>query len=121
MNYTLLNLILALLTNELLHNVIEIMSVREKVKRLDAYSSGRKWKEMKLNIDTRTKSYSLSLVGLIVVVLPLWGLFMWLSFSLYTALKYGIIVLVLTYWLTAIGLDKYHVEIERITRRYMKK
>lgn len=120
MNQTLLNLVLALATNELIHNLSEVLSTREKVKRLDAYSSGKKWKEMKFKINTRAKAYTLGVFGFFIFVLPLWGLFTWFDLSVNTSFVYIAIVLTLTYAITFFGFDRYHVEIERVTRRFMK-
>jgi hypothetical protein len=116
----LLPLLLALLTQELLHVISEVFSAREKVKRLDAYLLGKTWKEMKLKIDSRPKAMALSLFMLLVLTLPLWGLFSFLDLSIETSVYYAIAVTLITYWIVAIGFDRYHVDIERVTRRYKK-
>lgn len=120
MNQHLINLMLALVTNHFLQIISDIMSVREKVKRLDAYINNRPWKEMKFHINTRLKSYSISIVWLILVLIPLYGLFSWLHLSPNGALRFSAIILFLTYYVTFIGFDRYHVEIERVTRKFMK-
>lgn len=120
MNQNLINLMLALVLNHFLQIISDIMSVRQKVARLDAYISNRPWKEMKFNINTRLKSYSISVAWLVLVLLPLYGLFSWLDLSVDSALSLSAIILFLTYYVTFIGFDGYHVEIERITRKFKK-
>jgi hypothetical protein len=121
MDQHLLNLLAALVTNELLHNVLEITSAREKVRRLKAYIEKRPYQEMKLNINTRAKAYGISVTGFFVVVLPLFGLFTWLDLSDTVLIRYAVAVLILTFILTFVLFDKYHVDIEKVTRPFRKK
>ncbi len=120
MNQTLLNLMLAIITMEIFHMPIEVLSVRYKVKRLAAYSSGKIWKEEKLRINTRLKAYAVFVAAWIIFVLPLWCLFTWLRLSVNVALIYAISTLMLVHIATTTGLDRYHVEIEQLTNRYKK-
>jgi uncharacterized transporter YbjL len=121
MNQQLINLVLALATGELIHNILEVSNVRRKVKRLSTYISGATYPEMKMQIDTRPKAYVLSLVGFAVVTAVLFGIFSIFNLTGNNVLMFLAIVLTLAYFATAILLDKYHVEIERVTRPYMKK
>jgi len=121
MNQTLLNFVLALVTNELLHNMIEIKSARDKVKRLDTYINNKSYKEMRINIDTRVKSYAASVAGFLVFVLPLWAVYSFLDLQLDTALKLMALLLLVSFIASAYSFDKYHVDIERVTRPFMKK
>lgn len=120
MNQTLINLVLALVTNELLHNVLEVKNIREKVKRLKAYTDKKPYKEMSMKIDTRAKSYGISTVAFLIFVLPLFGFYSVLDVSGDTALKLIVALLVVTYFTTAYSIDKYHVEIEQITKKFKK-
>jgi hypothetical protein len=120
MNLTLQSLVLALITQELFHVLAEVMSTREKVKRLGAYLAGERYKEMKLKIDSRPKTFMVATVLLLLFTLPLWLLFYKLNLAINTSLVYMVIVSQLTYWAMFIGLDKYHVDIEKLTQKYKK-
>lgn len=121
MDQTLINLLLALATNELIHNIIEANSVRQKVARLSAYINKKPYQEMKVKVDTRAKAYGIATVAFVVVTGILFGIFSLINLQGNTALWYGIVVLVLAYFVSGILLDKFHVEIERVTRPFMKK
>ncbi len=121
MNHNLTNLLLALATNELLHNVFEVKNMREKLKRLTAYMNKKAYKELPLNINTRAKSYAVSLVAFIAFVGPLWLVFSWLDPTPELAIKLAIGLLTATFIATAITVDKWHVDVEKITRPFMHK
>lgn len=121
MDQTLINLILALATNELIHNVVEVKGMRDKVSRLSTYIAGKPYKELPLNINTRAKSYAISFCIFIVVVAVLYGFYMWLDLSTDTALKTIVVLLVLSYAATAVTVDQFHVDIEKITKPFKKK
>ncbi len=121
MDQSLINLMLALAANELIHNVLEVQNMRDKLKRLSTYMAGKSYKEIPLNIDTRLKSYGLSFTIFIVVVGALFAFFSWLSLSPDTAVKTVIVLLVLSYAATAVTVDQFHVDIEKITKPFKKK
>lgn len=121
MNQTLLNLALALSLNEIIHNYLEVHNMRGKLKRLTAYMQKKQYKEMPFNIDTRLKSYTVSLIAFVAIVGPLWLVFTWLDLEQILALKIIVVYLMLAYAVTAVSVDKWHVEIERITRQFKKK
>jgi hypothetical protein len=121
MNQTLINLILALSVNELVHNAMEVMNMREKLRRLSAYMNKKSYKELPINIDTRAKSYGVSLVAFFVFVLPLWGVFTLVDLEQNLALKLIIALLVAAYFVTAVSVDQWHVDIEKITKPFIKK
>lgn len=120
MSHELINLALALSAGELTHNSIESQTVREKVKRLRAYKENRPYKELPININTRAKSYGISLVGLVLFTAIFYLLFSILNLSTTRALQTIIVILVVAYAVTAIILDKYHVEIEVVTKPYRR-
>lgn len=120
MNQTLLNLILALSLNELIHNVLEVDNMRKKLARLTATIDKKAYKELPVNIDTRAKSYSVSLIAFVAFVGPLWLLTTWLSLDQTLILKLSIGLLVASFLATAFTVDKWHVDIEKITRRFKK-
>lgn len=111
-------LMLALATNELLHNVAEITGIRGKVTRLTAFIDKKPYKELPLNINTRAKSYAISTILFIVVVSVLYGLYNLLNVSTLAAIQLTVGLLVASYIATAVLVDKYHVDIERVTRRF---
>ena len=121
MNQTIINLILALATNELMHNGLEINNMREKLRRLTAYMNKKSYKELPVNIDTRAKSYFVSFIAFIVFVLPLWGGFTLLNLDQTLALKLIVSLLVASYIVTAVVADQWHVDIEKITAPFRKK
>jgi hypothetical protein len=121
MDQSLVNLVLALATTELLHNIFEVSNVRRKVQRLNAYIKKQEYKEMPMNIDTRPKAYGLSAISLVVLVGVFYGVFSIVNLSGNAALWYAVVVLVLAFVALSVLLDKYHVEIERVTRPFMNK
>lgn len=121
MNQTIINLLLALATNELLHNGLEINNMREKLRRLSAYMNKKSYKELPVNIDTRAKSYTVSFIAFVVFILPLWGVFTLLNLEQSLALKLILSLLVGSYIVTAVVADQWHVDIEKITKPFRKK
>ncbi|MDQ5886200.1 MAG: hypothetical protein QG628_597 [Patescibacteria group bacterium] len=121
MNQSILNLILALSVNELVHNALEVMNMREKLRRLTAYMHKKPYKELPINIDTRAKSYGVSFIAFIVFVLPLWGVFTLIDLDQTLALKLVVALLIAAYFVTAVTVDQWHVDIEKITRPFIKK
>ena len=121
MNQTLINLILALSVNELVHNAMEVMNMREKLRRLTAYMHKKPYKELPISINTRAKSYGVSLVAFIVFVLPLWGVFTYTDLDQTLALKLTVGLLTAAFFVTAITVDQWHVDIEKITKPFIKK
>lgn len=116
----LLNIVLALALNEVIHNLLETMSVRKKVARLSAYINKKPYSEMKLNIDTRLKSYAISLASFLLITFVALVFFMWLDLPADTALVVAALLLVFAYAVTAVSLDQYHVDIEKVTKPFMK-
>lgn len=120
MDQTVINLALALSANAVIHTFAEIHNVREKVKRLSSYVDKKPYKEMSVKIDTRAKSYAISLTMFVVFVGVLYGLFSLVSLSSYEAFKIIIALLTVEFFLMAFLLDKYHVEIEQVTKKFKK-
>lgn len=116
-----INLLLALTLDALVHITIEIWSVREKVRRLVAYMNHKPYKELPVNINTRLKSYSVSLLGFVLFTGLGYLLFDALNLSADTAYKTMVGMFVLMFVVIAVGLDKYHVEIERVTKPFKNK
>jgi hypothetical protein len=75
---------------------------------------------MKLNINTRVKSYAISLVGLVAPVGILWAVYSFLDIKGNTALRLIVAMLVLSFVSLAVLMDKYHVDIEQVTKKFKK-
>ncbi len=95
--------------------------MREKLRRLSAYMNHKPYKELPININTRTKSYAISVVAFVLFVVPLWGAFTFIDLDTATALKLIIALLVAAYFVTAVMVDKWHVDIEKITKPFKTK
>ena len=122
MNQHLINLALALAAGELVHNVVEAQEVRRKVDWLRLTMAGKSYKDpLPFPIDTRAKSYALSLAGLVGFTAIFYLIFTWINLSANAALWTIVILLLLAYVVIAFLLDKYHVEIGRLTNPLRKK
>jgi len=116
MTHHLINLALALAAGELVHNVIEAQEVRKKVTWLRLSQAGKPYYDrVSFAIDTRMKSYAISLLGLVGFTAVFYGIFELLNLSTAAAIWTIIILLFLAYTLTAVILDRYHVEIAKLT------
>lgn len=115
-----LNILLTLVTNEFIHTNFEVHNIREKVKRLKAYIAKTPYKEMSLKIDTRAKSYSISALSFFLFIVPIYFAYSFFDISEINAYKLMAGLLVLTFFTNAYFIDKYHVEIERVTKKFRK-
>jgi len=116
MTQHLLNLALALAAGELVHNVIEAQEVRKKVAWLRLSQTGKPYYDrIPFAINTRTRSYAISLLGLVGFTAVFYGVFTMLNLSTTATIWTIIILLLLAYTVTAVILDRYHVEIARLT------
>jgi hypothetical protein len=60
-------------------------------------------------------------MGFVIFTALFYGVFSAFTLSGNNFLTYLVAVLTLAYFVTAVMLDKYHVEVERVTRPFMKK
>lgn len=120
MDQTVVNLALALSTNAVIHTLAETQNVRAKVKRLSAYIDKKPFKEMPVNIDTRAKSYGISLIMFVVFNAILFGVYSMFDVGATEAFKIIIVMLNVEFLAMAVLLDKYHVEIEQVTKKFKK-
>ena len=120
MNQMLINLAVALAINELIHNVLEIVNIQAKVVRLKTYIAKKPFKEIPVNIDTRAKSYGISIGAFVILVAILYGVVSLFNPDAETALMTIIGLLVVSYFISAVMIDRYHVSIEKVTRPFMK-
>ena len=121
MKNQLTNLLLALALNELIHICSELWAVRDKVKRLATYIAGKPYKEIRLKINTRAKSYAISIGIFVVIVSTSYIIISLLHLSAEVAISSSILLLILSYIVAFIGFDRYHVDIEKVTRPFMSK
>lgn len=117
----LLNFALAMSLTELIHVMSEMSTVRFKLARLRTYMDGKPFKEPPGNINTRTKSYGVSLAIFVVTAGLSYAFFLWLDLSLRTSLQTIIGLLILSYAIATVGFDQYHVDIEKITKPFKDK
>ncbi|HTB48663.1 MAG TPA: hypothetical protein VK712_01125, partial [Verrucomicrobiae bacterium] len=83
--------------------------------------AGKPYKDnLPFQIDTRAKSYTLSVLGFLGFTAVFYIVFTFLNLSGSNALKAIIALLVLAYIVLAVILDKYHVEIAAITNPLRK-
>lgn len=120
MDQTLVNFALALATNELIHNAIEVKGMRNKLERLVAYMDKKQYKELPININTRAKSYGISILLFVLAVSILFGFYSLINIAPVTAIKVIILLLVASFFVTVVTVDKFHVDIERVTKRFRK-
>ena len=113
-------LVLALCINEFIHACSEAWAARDKVKRLSDYVNKKPHKEMRLKVDTRLKSYAFSM-SIIIILTPIFyfGINI-LNLSNETCLILSIVALVLSYVVGFVLMDKYHVDIEKVTKIFKK-
>jgi hypothetical protein len=116
MQHHLISLVLALSAGELVHNFIESQQVRKKVMWLRLVLAGKQYHDsFPIEVDSRAKSYGLSLVGLVVTTAIFYIGFSLFTISINTALIFVTALLVASYVVVAVVLDKYHVEIGTLT------
>ena len=113
-------LVLALCINEFIHVCSEAWAARDKVNRLSDYVNKKPHKEMRLKVDTRLKSYAFSMC-IIIILTPIFyfGINI-LNLSNETCLILSIAALVLSYVVGFVWMDKYHVDIEKVTKIFKK-
>ena len=113
-------LVLALCINEFIHACSEAWAARDKVKRLSDYVNKKPHRETKLKVDTRLKSYTFSL-AIIIILTPIFYLVIkFLNISNETCLILSVLTLVLSYVVGFVWMDKYHVDIEKVTKIFKK-
>ncbi|HUO61842.1 MAG TPA: hypothetical protein VMT96_00105 [Candidatus Bathyarchaeia archaeon] len=94
---------------------------RIKVARLCAYVNKKEFKEMPININTRVKAYGLSAAGFAVLTGLSLAVLLLLNLHGNAALWYLAVAPTLSYFTLAVLLDKFHIEIEHVTKPFKKK
>jgi hypothetical protein len=115
--HTLVNLMLAAVTAELVHALSEVFSARFKVGQLAAWIRGEQARDLPGNINTRVKAYAVLCTVAVVLVGVAFAVFSALDPSTHTAVVYTLTVVIATYALTAIGFDRFHAAIGDVGRQ----
>lgn len=118
---TLANILVAASVTHGMHSLMEPVGMRSKLSRLEAYINKRPWKEMKVNIDTRPKAlgigFGVTAVLFVITLLIVSGI----DPQVRTAIILAVGIMALVEFINTISIDRYHVEIEKITKPFMKK
>lgn len=114
-------LVAALAFNELIHIIFEVWGVRQKVYWLSARIDQRPHGNWPINIDSLTKTLLLHSVLFGVCVGLAFGLLVWLGLAAETMLSGAIVLLIMSYSYTTLGMDAYHQDIGKLLRRYRRR
>ena len=117
---TLTNLLLATAIAHTGHSLLEPVNIRAKVARLGKHMDNQKVKEIPININSRPKAYLAALISLAVVFVPSWLIMSSVDPLPRTAMLWTIILVIVVEVINTVNIDKYHVEIEHLTRRFKK-
>jgi predicted permease len=120
MELNLYYVILALCMNEFVHVCSEAWAANEKVARLSARIEHEQYKEMKIKVDTRLKSYAIS-IAIMLILVPLFYIGLeFINLGTNAALILSALTLIASYVVGFVWMDKYHVNIEKISRKFDK-
>ncbi len=115
-------LLVAVATSTSIHTALEPDNVLRKLRRLATAIRTGKIEELPMKgIDTRPKSYGLGLAILAIVGLIAYFIASLIDPSVDSSIKYSIAVVLISELVLGFKLDKYHVEIERLTQSQKKK
>ncbi len=115
-----LNLLVALIGNELAHNCFEIWGMRQKVSWLQARMDSQPHGDWPININTAAKAYGLHTVLFFGITAILFALLLILNFSQENLIMLGLLLLVISYALTTLTVHEFHLEIGRLLRRFKR-
>ena len=118
MDQTLVNLVAAAATAELLHAVSETFSARGKVKRLDARIRNAPYKEAAVNVNTPLKVAGVGVTAFAVLFGLSYLLVSLLDLHGDAALCYVLAVVLVTYLGSFLGFNEFHGEIGAVTRQF---
>ncbi|MFT4532447.1 MAG: hypothetical protein ACI9T8_000470 [Candidatus Saccharimonadales bacterium] len=108
----------AAITATALHRMMEPMNILAKLVRLDNAIRTKKIDDPQMKgIDTRAKSYGLAIAILGVMFAVTYGVISLFDASNDALVQYSIIATVLSELVLTVGIDKYHVAIEKLTKR----
>src|SRR3954463_16160100 len=120
MDKTLAGLIFALTVNELVHNLVEAWSIRQKVRWLQARMDNQPHGDWPMHVDTRPKTYLLHTSLLVIIGGSAYLLARLLDISAGVLLTSSLILLLISYVLTTHYIDAYHRDIGALLKRYKR-
>ncbi len=104
-----------------LHMIVESTSVRTKLQRLSDSIAKVPLKPYPININTRLKSYSISIVGMLALTGVSYAILHAIAPPTETLLWIAFYSIVIGDIVVAYLLDKFHVDIEPLIRRFAQK
>ena len=118
---TIAKLLLAITVAHGLHSVLEPVNILNKVRELQALVNNKK-PTVKIypGIDTRAKAYTLGFLVLFLPTLVVFGLLSLVQIDISTAMILCIIVILTIEVINEVAIDRYHVEIEQISKKFRK-
>ena len=115
-------LLMAAVTATSLHSIMEPKNIMDKLERLsEAIKTGKVRKPMIEGIDTRTKAYGIGIVMLAGLTLLGYFIANFFDPSVDFAIKYSIVVVLVAELILIAEIDKFHIDIEKVTQRLKKK
>lgn len=117
---TAINLMVAAVAAHSFHSLMEPLNIRAKVARLKAYMDKKPYKEMSLKIDTRAKALGLG-YGMFIFLLGAGFLVTnTVDPSAKQAAYFAFVLMVFVELVNTANIDKYHIDIEVLTKRFKK-
>lgn len=117
---TVANILVATSIAHALHSLMEPINIRSKVLRLVSHMDKKPVKEMPVNIDTRLKALSAGYGLFLIVFIVANFIVSAIDPALSTAMWIAIWLIVIVEIINTIIIDKYHVDIEHVTKRFKK-
>lgn len=116
------NFLIAVSTATALHRLMEPNNINYKLKRLSsAIKTGKIEVPPMKGIDTRAKAYALGLMMVIMVTAIGYFVAGFFDSTTTQSVIYSVVVLLFADVVTMIAIDKYHADIEKITKSFGKK
>ena len=113
-------LVLAVTFAHSFHILGEVMNVRNKLTRLTDAIAKKSLRPYPMNIDTRAKSYTIGFLMFIIVAVVAYLLLNILSFTEESLLIVALSLIVVTEIVNTVRLDTYHVQIEKLIKKFSK-
>jgi len=114
-------LLVGVVTGVSIHQLMEPMGILQKLSRLDtAIKTGKIVDPIMKGIDTRAKSYALGLIMLTIMSAIAYFITVAIDPGVEAAIQYSVVVALLAEIIAMARIDKYHVEIEKMTKDHKK-
>lgn len=109
-------------TGTALHEIMEPINVLQKLLRLDtATKTGKIETPMPKGVDTRAKAYTIGIIAITVLSAIAYLIARAIDPSVDGAIQYAVVVAIVAELILMARIDKYHVEIEKMTQRQGQK